>query len=69
MLAMKDQEIETTHTELSNILETNRDSVSADVILDPSENVAATFGEWSGKKVLNIFQVVIVKKPTCSKKQ
>ena len=48
MLAMKDEEVETTHAELNNILQTNRDSVSANVILEPAEKVAATFGNVLG---------------------
>ena len=48
MLATKDDEVETTHTELNNILQTNRDIVAADVILDPPENVVVTIGNVLG---------------------
>ena len=44
---MENQDIVVTHTELSNILRARQDSVSADIILLPPENVAVSFGEYA----------------------
>ena len=47
LLPVENQDVLLTHMELSNILRAHQDSVSADVILLPPENVVVSFGEYA----------------------